>query len=101
MSQSRNWVIYYHSWPCPTHDSTNFLAHLRLVAVNRTFLASRLSSTELASRQTRTGITDKLTILLGHFPYPKFMTAVQLHHSAHNPLFTLNASHNQDRKSVV
>ena len=58
-----NRMIPHHARTCVAHDFTHLFLHVRLVAMDRTLLASRFVFSEFAMIQTLIGIV-KLRVIL-------------------------------------
>ena len=93
MPYCSQWVIEKHTRPRPTHHCAYFLPHQRLVAMDRTFLASRLLCTEPTTGKPCMRIIHKFKVFIVHTIQPQLMLAVEFHHPCNNTFFTFNTPH--------
>ncbi len=86
MPYCRNGMIYNHSRSCPAHDCPYTLFHLRLVAVDGTFLARWLSAAVAAMVQPADGIIRKFPAFRAERPVPFMPPAVHAYHQSDDNL---------------
>ena len=70
-------MIKHHPGACPAHYSTHLLTHRRLVAMDRTPLASTLVVTELAALKPRMSILKQFKTGRAHIPVPLLLAAIE------------------------
>ena len=79
MPDGCNRMIPHHARTCVAHDFTHLFLHVRLVAMDRTLLASRFVISEFAMIQTLIGIVKQGRALFAKpFAYMLFSMAVNL-----------------------
>lgn len=83
-------VVKHHSWSRKTHHLADFLAHLRLIAVNLTVGAKSLIFHERAVLAPASGIAFQLRTFSAEFLFrAMFFVAVQLYHEGNHLFFLL------------
>ncbi len=82
-------MINYHPWARPSHHRPHLLTHVRLITMNRAFLAGRLLIAELAPIQTGLGITQQLRTVLTKLLVTFISSAVEPNHHPYRPLLAL------------
>ena len=86
-------MINHHPGTRPSHHRPHLLTHVRLITMNRAFLAGRLLIPELAHIQTGLGITQQLQALRTKFLVTFMSSAVEPDHHPHRLLLALYPVH--------
>ena len=93
MLYSLDRMIKHHPRPSPSHHCSHLLTHIRLITVDRAFLAGRLLISELAPVQTGLGITQQLRAVLAKPPVTFMSSAVEPDHHPYRILLALYPVH--------
>ena len=86
-------MIKHHPRPSPSHHCSHLLTHIRLITVDRAFLAGRLLISELAPVQTRLGITQQLQALRTKLLVTFISSTVEPNHHSYRLLLALYPVH--------
>ena len=86
-------MIKHHPWTRPTHHCSHLLTHVRLITMDRTFLAGGFLISELAPIQTSFSITQQLRAVLAKFLVTFMSPAVEPDHHPYRLLLALNPIH--------
>lgn len=86
-------MIKHHPRPSPSHHRSHLHTHVRLITMDRAFLAGRLLIPELAPIQTRLGITQQLRAVLAKLLVTFMSPAVEPDHHPYRLLLALYPVH--------
>ena len=86
-------MIKHHPWTRPTHHCSHLLTHVRLITMDRTFLAGGFLISELAPIQTSFSITQQLRAVLTKFLVTFISPAVEPDHHPYRLLLALYPIH--------
>ena len=86
-------MINHHPGTRPSHHRPHLLTHVRLITMDRAFLACWFLISELASIQMRLGITQQLRAVLAKFLVTFISPAVEPDHHPYRLLLALYTIH--------
>ena len=86
-------MIKHHPRPSPSHHCSHLLTHVRLITMDRAFLAGGFLISELAPIQASFGITQQLRTVLAKFLVTFMSPAVEPDHHPYRLLLALNPIH--------
>ena len=86
-------MIKHHPRTCPSHHRPHLLTHVRLIAMDRAFLAGWFFISELAPVKTSLSITQQLRAVLAKPPVTFMSSAVEPDHHPYCILLALYPVH--------
>ena len=86
-------MIKHHPRTSPSHHCSHLLTHVRLITMDRAFLAGRFLIPELAPIQTGLGITQQLRAVLTKLLVTFISSAVEPNHHPYRLLLALYPVH--------
>ena len=86
-------MVKHHPGPRPSHHRPHLLTHVRLIAMDRAFLACWFLISELAPIQTGLGITQQLGAVLAKLLITFISSAVEPDHHPYRLLLALYPVH--------
>ena len=86
-------MIKHHPRTSPSHHRSHLLTHVRLITMDRAFLAGRLLIPELAPVKTSLSITQQLQALLAKLLVTFISSAVEPNHHPYRLLLALYPVH--------